>query len=422
MLAGLAFGQQPTTSSKVGTGWTFRPTYLFKGSSLTGFRALGGADWKAQNGELIATLKPSANTSWLMLDQRYQDVGFHALFQCTGGSETGVLFRLEQTAEGFKGVLVSIKESEIGSYRVTLDSQGKELTRQKLRSAGSIVRIAPPPNPNAPAENNATNRNRRPAYFGLKLPISRVESSYRPNEWNQVEIFLDNNIIRTFLNDSGEMAGGAADEDAGRYGPVALYAAGTGEVRFKELGLKDAALRDMPTEKTADRFRMQRINDMYYSWGAGAGDFNRDGQTDIVAGPYLYFGPDFTTSREIYPAFSFNPSKEFTDVNCQYSYDFNNDGWPDILSGPPRATLYLNPKGESRRWDKFEVVVPIQTEVTLFRDIDGDSKPELIYGADGQLRYAKPDPANPTKPWMKRAIHWHMALALVTSMAMAAWI
>jgi hypothetical protein len=105
MLAGLAFGQQPTTSSKVGTGWTFRPTYLFKGSSLTGFRALVGADWKAQNGELIATLKPGVNTSWLMLDQRYQDVGFHALFRCTGGSETGVLFRLEQTAEGFKGVL-----------------------------------------------------------------------------------------------------------------------------------------------------------------------------------------------------------------------------------------------------------------------------------------------------------------------------
>ena len=30
------------------------------------------------------------------------------------------------------------------------------------------------------------------------------------------------------------------------------------------------------------------------------------------------------------------------------------------------------------------------------KDIDGDGKPELIYMAEGYLRYAKPDPANPT--------------------------
>ncbi|MGA0559232.1 FG-GAP-like repeat-containing protein [Larkinella sp. VNQ87] len=392
-----SFGQSPAPA-KPGTGWTFRPEATFKGSSLAGFQPIGGADWRAQNGEIIATLK--SGNGWLLLDRGYQDVGFHAAFQCTGGSETGVLFRVEKTAGGLKGVLVSITDKEVGSYRVTLDAQGKELTREKLRSAGSIVRLAPPPNPNAPAGGGGNNANRRPSYFGLKLPISRVESTYRPDDWNQVEIFLDNNIIRTFLNDSGEMAGGAADEDAGRYGSIALYAGGTGEVRFRDLGYKDASLRVTPEEKTSALFRVQRINDMYYSWGAGAGDFNNDGNPDIVAGPYIYYGPDFTKSREIFPAIPFNPSKEFTDVNCQYTYDFNGDGWLDILTGPPRATVYLNPKGESRRWDKFEVVVPVQTEITLFKDIDGDGKPELIYGAEGELRYAKPDPADPTKKWI----------------------
>jgi hypothetical protein len=160
----------------------------------------------------------------------------------------------------------------------------------------------------------------------------------------------------------------------------------------------------MPEEKTSSRFRVQRINDMYYSWGAGAGDFNKDGAMDVVAGPNIYFGPDFTKSREIYPAFPFNPSKEFTDINCQYTFDFNGDGWLDILTGPPRATVYLNPKGESRRWDKFEVIPSVQTEITLFKDIDGDGKPELIYGADAELRYAKPDPVDPTKPWIGHPI------------------
>jgi FG-GAP-like repeat len=49
--------------------------------------------------------------------------------------------------------------------------------------------------------------------------------------------------------------------------------------------------------------------------------------------------------------------------------------------------------------------VPIvQSEITLLRDIDGDGKPELIYTAEGYVRYAKPDPANPTGPWIVHSI------------------
>ena len=47
---------------------------------------------------------------------------------------------------------------------------------------------------------------------------------------------------------------------------------------------------------------MQRLNEFYYAWSAAAADFNRDGVLDIVAGPYIYFGPDYTKSREILPA------------------------------------------------------------------------------------------------------------------------
>jgi hypothetical protein len=46
----------------------------------------------------------------------------------------------------------------------------------------------------------------------------------------------------------------------------------------------------------------------------------------------------------------------------------------------------------------------LQTEASLVRDIDGDGKPELVYGAEGVMRYAKPDPAKPTGTWIIRTI------------------
>jgi hypothetical protein len=45
------------------------------------------------------------------------------------------------------------------------------------------------------------------------------------------------------------------------------------------------------------------------------------------------------------------------------------------------------------------VVPNVATEATLLKDLDKDGKPELVYGAEGFVRYAKPDPANPTGQW-----------------------
>jgi hypothetical protein len=163
----------------------------------------------------------------------------------------------------------------------------------------------------------------------------------------------------------------------------------------------DISIRENPTEVSSSRFKVQRISDMYYSWGADAADFNKDGHMDVVAGPYIYFGPDFTKHKEIFPAIAVSPSKEFTSTNTQFSYDFNNDGWPDVLTSPSSAVLFINPKGESRRWESFKILPAVQSEITDFIDVDGDGIPELVYGADGSLRYAKPHKDDPTKPWQE---------------------
>jgi len=64
----------------------------------------------------------------------------------------------------------------------------------------------------------------------------------------------------------------------------------------------------------------------------------------------------------------------------------------------------VNPRGESRRWNKYLVVPKVTTEIVLFKDMDGDGQPELVYGGNGIIAYAKPDPANPAATWVVHPI------------------
>ena len=41
------------------------------------------------------------------------------------------------------------------------------------------------------------------------------------------------------------------------------------------------------------KYRKLQLSDQFLAEGATFGDFNRDGVTDVVAGPYWYEGPDF---------------------------------------------------------------------------------------------------------------------------------
>src|SRR5918996_3036157 len=125
-----------------GTRSTFVPDWTFKGSTLAGWHVLGAAEWKAADGELVGTPK-SADGGWLVLDKSFQDVEFGADFKCVSGCRTGVLLRAEKTPTGMKGVFLSLDDGEVGGYAVTLDANGKILTRERLRPGGGLMRIAP---------------------------------------------------------------------------------------------------------------------------------------------------------------------------------------------------------------------------------------------------------------------------------------
>ena len=145
-----------------GTRSMFVPDWTFKGSTLAGWHVLGAADWKAIDGELVGTPK-SADGGWLVLDKSFQDVEFGADFKCVGACRTGVLLRAEKTPTGMKGVFLSLDAGEVGGYAVTLDANGKILTKERLRPGGGLMRIAPSAAEQAARRRRARSRRSRRA-------------------------------------------------------------------------------------------------------------------------------------------------------------------------------------------------------------------------------------------------------------------
>ena len=101
-----------------GAGPSFQPHTRFEGSTLSGWRSLGNAEWRADKGEITGVPK-TADGGWLVLDRSFQDTGFFAAFRCAAGCRTGVLLRAEKTADGMKGVFV-IGWSEITGRSVRM--------------------------------------------------------------------------------------------------------------------------------------------------------------------------------------------------------------------------------------------------------------------------------------------------------------
>jgi len=386
---------------------SFAPDATFQGSSLTGWTQFGSAKWSADKGEITG-----AGNGLLALEKPSQDTGVYLQFRCEGECNAGILFRLEKNSNGMSGVLLSIQQQELAAYRLTLDASGKETGRTPLRNAGGQIRFAPPSPPAGTPSRPFRRPEPPPMPGGIASPLEHPSRGLHKDDWNDVEVLLDADILRAFFNDGGD-AVSVATEDMNGFGPFALYTNGS-TVHFREIAYKDIGMKSWPKEQVGTDFRMQRLNEFYYGWSAAAADFDHDGKLDIVSGPFIYFGPDYTRSREIYPAQIVNASTNYSsDDWVQHAADFTGDGWADVLTtshadgGKVGAVLYVNPKGESRRWAKYTVVAPIDSEETLLADVDGDGKLELVYMGGGYMCYAKPDPSDPTAKWVVHRVSEH---------------
>jgi putative membrane-bound dehydrogenase-like protein len=168
---------------------------------------------------------------------------------------------------------------------------------------------------------------------------------------------------------------------------------------------------DLRAETPAISWEKIQLDSEFYSEGAGFGDLDGDGATDLVSGPWIYFGPEFSADRRtaFYEPKPFNING-YSDNFFAYTRDFDGDGDRDILVlGFPGkdASWFENPGKDALRggpWKRHVVLEPVDNESPLFADLTGDGKPEIICSQGGVFGFAGPDATDPSQPWTFRPI------------------
>jgi hypothetical protein len=154
-------------------------------------------------------------------------------------------------------------------------------------------------------------------------------------------------------------------------------------------------------------FQRLHLSRQFFSEGATSGDINRDGQPDLIAGPYWYAGPDFTNRKEFYAAKPFDINR-YSDNFFAYTHDINGDQWPDILviGFPGKEAFWFEnpqdnsgPQGKPGHWKRHLAFDNIDNESPTFKDLTGDGRPELVFHTGGRLGYAEIPGDDPTTAW-----------------------
>src|SRR6266496_1787977 len=191
--------------------------------------------------------------------------------------------------------------------------------------------------------------------------------------------------------------------------------------------LLSGSLTSLAKDYLLHTFEKIKLNDTYRSEGANFDNFNHDGKMDAVAGPYWYEGPSFEKRHEYYPATqtfkkktadgseqsiegfegALGSNNAYSDNFFAFAFDFNKDGWDDILIlGFPGeiSAWYENPKSREGHWQQHIVLDVTDNESPTFADITGDGKPEIVCSSKGFYGYAEPDGSDPGRPWKWHAI------------------
>ena len=132
-----------------------------------------------------------------------------------------------------------------------------------------------------------------------------------------------------------------------------------------------------------------------YGWSAAAGDFNHDGVLDVTIGNRYYLGPSFTESRELYAAQTLQPGegvlpgdgelrRSTTPATAGTTSSWSNRGRPCSTSIPKGS------RGAGRATPVF--TAPVMSESIMFKDINGDGKPDVDLRCGSSVQWVGVDP------------------------------
>ncbi len=129
----------------------------------------------------------------------------------------------------------------------------------------------------------------------------------------------------------------------------------------------------------AIQFKKHTISSRFIAEGVAAGDVNRDGRIDILAGNYWFEAPAW--KAHLLHADTVGGVPGYSTSFLNFCMDVNNDGWPDLIRFDQPGGVcawYENPHDTVRLWPTHIILNSAGIENPAFVDVDKDGRMDLI--------------------------------------------